>query len=129
MKKLLIIPILLFTLMFSSTSYAEWTKVTENVMGVSFYVDFDRIRKHDGYVYYWRLFDYLKPSQYGDLSSKMYVQGDCKQFRYKRLSFSFHKEPMGGGIGETGTPPDDWKYPPPNSAVEQILKSVCNWVK
>ena len=39
MKKLLTIPILLFTLMFSSTSYAEWTKVSQNVNGV-FYVDF-----------------------------------------------------------------------------------------
>ena len=75
MKKLLTILTLIFTLMFSSTSYAEWTKVSENVEdGDSFYVDYDRIRKHDGYVYCWEMGDYLKPNKYGDLSVKSYWQ-------------------------------------------------------
>jgi len=46
MKKLLLISTLLFsTLMFSTPSYGEWTKVSENVEGNSFYVDFERIKK------------------------------------------------------------------------------------
>ena len=132
MKKLILI-LLFSTVMFSSSSYAEWTKVSTgtgtNNSGSIFYVDFERIRKHDGYVYYWELEDYLKPDQFGMLSSKLYYQGDCKLFRYKILSYSFHKEPMGDGTGEVVEPTGDhtnWKYPPPNSAAEITLKSVCN---
>ena len=33
---------------------AEWKKISESVSGNVFYVDFDTIRKHKGYTYYWR---------------------------------------------------------------------------
>ena len=112
--------------MFSSTSYADWTKAGAGLNGDTYYVDFERIRKVDGYVYFWELVDYLKPTKYGDLSAKVYRQGDCKLFRYKNLSISFHKGPMGGGTGQFNNTPDkDWRYPPPNSANEHILKRVC----
>jgi hypothetical protein len=129
MKTPLTIFTLVFTVMFSSTSFAGWTKVGENVNGVTFYVDFERIRKHDGYVFWWDLRDLLKPTKWGSLSSKLYKQGDCKLFRFKNLSSSFHKEPMGGGTPEVIEPKGDnanWKYPPPNSVDEMILKSVCS---
>ena len=113
--------------MFSpSTSFAGWTKVSENVDGDTFYVDFERIKKHDGYVYYWYLIDYLKPT-FGDLSAKTYNQGDCKTFRYKWLSMSFHREPMGGGTGKDEKPDKEWRYPPPDTVIETILKSVCQY--
>ena len=116
---------LTFALMFSSTSFAGWTKVGENKNGTH-YVDFERIRKVDGFVYFWDLTDYLKPNKDGDLSYKTYTQGDCKLFRFKFLSLSFYKVPMGGGTGTPYTPPDKWTYLPPNSSGETILKSVCN---
>ena len=128
MKTLLTIFPLVFTVMFSSTSFGGWTKVGEGVDGTTFYVDFARIRKHGGYVYYWDLFDYLKPKS-GSLSVKEYKQGDCKVFRYKSLSFSFHKEPMGDGTGEVAETPKSmqgWVYPSPKSIDEIVLKSVCS---
>ena len=102
----------------------------EDVKGNTFYVDFERIRKVDGYVYYWDLSDYLKPIKYGILSAKVYRKVDCKLFRFKDLIFSFHKEPMGRGSQESDydnsprTP--EWRYPSPNSSGESILKSVCS---
>ena len=129
MKKLLLIFTLLFsTLMFSTPSYGEWTKVIGSVTGDNFYVDLDRIRKHSGYVYVWRLADYLKPTKTGMLSDKSYDQVDCKLFRHKWLSVSFHIKPMGGGIGENVKVPEKhkgWKYPPPGSVAETVLKEVC----
>ena len=129
MKKLLLIFILLFsTLMFSTPSYSEWTGVSKNVSGTNYYVDFERIRKHGGYVYWWDLVDKLKPDKNGDLSGKYYNQGDCKLFRYKNLSAFFYKGPMGKGTSEnveiTGKH-KDWQYFVPNSSGETILKSVC----
>ena len=112
--------------MFSTTSFADWTEVSESVDGDTFYVDFERIRKHGGYVYYWMLSDYLKPDETEILSGKVYHQGDCELFRFKGLSWSFHKEPMGGGTGEIDNEPDkDWTYPPPDSVIETVLKAVC----
>ena len=42
-------------MMFSSNSFAEWVKVTRTVNGDTFYVDYERIRKHDGFVSFWML--------------------------------------------------------------------------
>jgi hypothetical protein len=127
MKNLLTITTLVFTLMFSSPSFAKWKKVTENVDGYSFYVDFRRIKNKGGFVYYWELLDRLKPNKYGDLSSKTYTQGDCMLSRVKYLSFSSHKEQMGGGTGQPNKPKNpEWTYPSPNSVGETILKIVCS---
>ena len=114
--------------MFSSPSYAKWTKVSEGVKsGNTFYVDYDRIRKHDGYVYYWVLNDYLKPTKYGILSGKKYNQGDCNLFRSKSLSSVVHKQPMGRGWWRTSPQiKPEWEYPSPNSSREFILKKVCS---
>ena len=129
MKNLLTIFTLLFTVMIPSTSFAEWTSVTKNVNGESFYLDYERIKKNGGYIYFWRLRDFLKPDKWGDFSSKVYTQGDCKLFRNKPLSVSFHKEPMGGGTGEVLEPTGkwaNWKYPTPDSVNETLLNEVCN---
>ena len=128
MKTLLTIFTLVFTVMFSSPSYSEWTKVGKNVIGNTYYVDFERIRKHDGYVYWWGLSDYLKPKKFGTFSGKNYNQGDCKLFRYKYLSDTYYNQPMGKGdeTGGSNKPDKEWIYPSPNSVNEEILKSVCS---
>ena len=129
MKTLLTIFTLVFTVMFSSTSFAGWTKVAENVNG-TYYVDFERIRKHGDYIKFRELVDLLKPDKDGDLSYKLYEQGDCKLFRYKYLGSSNYKQPMGGGHGADYNEPDkDWRYPSPYSINEIVLKSVCDYVK
>ena len=95
----------------------------------SVYIDPKRIRKTGGYVYYWTLGDYLKPMD-GILSAKTYRQGDCKSLRYKNLSYSFHKEPMGKDFVVSNDLEDPkWGYPPPNSSTETVLQSVCAYAK
>ena len=116
--------------MFSSTSFAEWTKVGKDTDGNTFYVDFERIRKHGGYVYWWTLSDLLKPTDYGNLSAKTYNQSDCNLFRHKRLSYVFYKKLMGQGTPKTEEPEKKgWRYPIPKSFDESILKSVCKYAK
>jgi len=43
--------------MFSSPSYAEWTKVNEDVKRNTYNVDYERIKKVDENVYSWDLTD------------------------------------------------------------------------
>ena len=129
MRKLLTLTVLVLTV-FSTPVFADWTKLGVNVDGNTNYVDFERIRKHGGYVYWWGLTDYLKPTEQGHLSYKLYLQGDCKLFRYKYLNWSFHKEPMGRGTGLMENRPDkEWRFPLPNSGNEHVLKSVCEYAK
>ena len=113
--------------MFSSASSAEWTLVATSVgSGEKFYVDLDRIRKNDGYMYVWILQDDIKPDKYGDMSNKIYREIDCKGFRYKSLTYMFYKQPMGGGEGESANGDNpEWKYPPPDSNIEHIMNFVC----
>ena len=127
MKKLLLIFTLLFSAAMSSSPVrAEWTWVVENAEGTTHYIDLERIRKHDGYVHYWRLSNYLKPED-GVWSAKVYSQVDCNLFRFKILSHSFYKEPMGNGTADTYNPPNKvWEYPSPNSSHELLLKTVCS---
>jgi hypothetical protein len=124
MKTLLTTFTLVFTLIFSSTSFAKWTKVVVNEYATH-YVDFEGIRKHDGYVYYWSLYDSFKPVL-GSLSGTTYHQGDCGLFRTKKLSFVSHKQPMGRGVGETYNPKNpEWVYASPGSVYEDLLQAVC----
>ena len=114
-------------MMFSSTSFAEWTKVDSDGDGNNFYIDFDRIRKHDGYVYYWLLMDFPKPfTELNLLSSKQYRQTDCKAYGFKILSFIYHEKSMGRDKGVEDEPVDkNWHYPQPNTFDEKFVDLVC----
>jgi len=128
MKKLLLTFTLLFsTLMFSTPSYGEWTKVSESVKGDTTYMDFETIRHHGGYVYFWDLIDYVKSTESVYVSQKTYHQVDCNLFRFKYLSIINHKEPMGGGTGRPSNLDNNtWVYPPPGTVGAIKLKEVCN---
>ncbi len=127
MKKLTLLLTLIFSMMFSSTAFAEWTKVSTDVDENDYYVDFDRIRKNDGFIYYWSLTNYLEPTSFGDLSTSRYSIGDCKSFRLQILSFISYKQAMGKGIGrDPYTPTSEWDYPIPGTSTEKVLNSVCD---
>jgi len=127
MKKL-IFTLLFTTLVFSSPTYAGWMEIIKG-NGITFYVDFDTIKKHDGYVYYWELGDYLKPNEFGDLSAKIYREVDCKLFRFKVLGDSYYTEPMGRGTPSASSNIADKEWSDLrtlNSAAHSVLKKVCS---
>ena len=127
MKIVLIIFTLVFSIMFSSNSSAEWAKVTRSVNGDTFYVDYGRIRTHDGFVSFWTLSDFLIPTKWGDFSTETYRQGDCKSFRLRNLRVVQYKQQMGRGSGDVYNPKKiKWNYPLSDSVNETILKTVCS---
>ena len=125
-----ILTILLFTVMSPINSYASWTEVTEAKNGDKYYVDFDKIKEQDGYIFWWQLTDRFKASPTGVSSGKFYFQSDCKKLRFKILSFSAHKQPMGKGIGKIDDTPDkEWAYLPQNSPMKNSLIAACKYAK
>ena len=135
MKKLLL---LLISLLLSFNSYAEWTKTSESVDGSSYYVDFQTIKKLDnGDVVVWIMVDstesldgFLSGDRF--YSSKMFWQVGCDLNRFKPLSMTQYKEPMGTGESESfdgiaGT--EDlftWNYLPPDSIGYKNIQDVCS---
>ena len=125
-KTLLTISTIAFTMTLPSPSCAEWAKVGENEVGETFYLDSERTRSEEGYIYVWSLLDRDKPNHVGYFSTQIFRQIDCKLSRFKVLRYSFHEANMGRGKGRTLTAKQpDWDYPPPNSSGALILKSVC----
>lgn len=113
-------------MMFSSISFAGWTKVSETYGGDKMYLDYDRIREHDGDFYVWFLIDAIKPTE-GIFSVVHYRQVDCNIFRYKDLDFSAYTYPMGNGTAKyTDQPQENWAYPSPDSLIESALNSICS---
>ena len=121
-----ILIIILSVVMFSSKSFSKWTETFMIGKGEAIhYIDFDRIRKKNGYVYWWSLIDFSKPNK-GILSIMGYAQGDCKMYRRKVLSIVTYKKNMGRGTSKTYDGDDKWIYPRPKTAHEDALKRLCN---
>ena len=126
MKYLLLLSTLTLSLMFSSTSSAEWTNYGDIGGEVTLYLDEQSIRKNDGYVYAWMLIDFITPMEDGVMSAKIYREIDCKAFRFKTLTFIFYKQPMGEGEGDSQTSQNqEWQYPPHAGDDETMLNKVC----
>ena len=127
MKKLLA---LLFSIFISFNSYGEWIEVSKGATtGNTTYIEVDRIREENGYVYFWILQDLVIPNDWGDMSIKAYWQGECGVIRMKSLSTIFYSQPMGEGTSESDNSPKEWEYLSPDSTGEAMLDYACDYVK
>ena len=116
------------TVALATPVFAEWTKVDKDVDGDTYYIDFDTIKENDGYVYYWEMTDMLKPFENGTLSGKFLKEVDCDIPRkFRNLSVVFYNQPMAGGNGDSYNPPNEWKYPSPNTVAEGMANAACEY--
>ena len=126
MKKLTILLVIISTFLFSNTSWGEWELGSVSLKGDKFYYDKDRVRKNGKYIYFWFLIDSLKPLERGNFSLTRYLQLDCSISRYKSLKEITYKKSMGEGeMTSDFTPPNEWKYPKPESISEFVSNKVC----
>jgi len=127
MKKLIpILTVFLSFFLFPSTSLGEWKYFLSTSDDNKFYVDYDRIREKNGYVYFWSKTEFKNKFMDKYLSSLEYKMGDCELFRVKFLDITLYTGNMLVGDSKIITPKDKWTYVNPNSYLEKILKSVCD---
>jgi len=107
----------------------DWVYLTESVDENTFYMDSKRISQRDQHVNFWTLNDYPKRSEFGDMSSESYWQGDCDLFLIQLVNVKFYLQPMGEGTAEDhGFELDDnWESPPPKSIMKASLKAACDF--
>ena len=125
MKKITLLLVIIFTFLFTNTSWGEWTYLVNNNKGDNFYYYKDGVRKSGKYIYFWELTDYIKPTK-GVLSVTTYTQLDCSIFRFMQLKFHSYNKSMGEGEKTYEfIPKDEWKYPQPKSTFEYFYNKIC----
>jgi len=126
-KKITLLLVIIFTFLFSNTSWGEWSYVSKNLNGAKFYYDKDTVRKSGMYLYFWELTDYIKPDDlWGYLSTTKYIQLDCNIIRFKVLKIQTYNKPMGEGKQEFDfTVKEEFTNPKPNSVREVIYNKIC----
>ena len=122
MKKLLL---LLFSILISFNSFAEWTPVDSND-DVTTFIDFNTIKKHNEFIYWWNM---VESESLEGKSGKFYVQGDCGISRTKILTMIAYNESMGKEELERETPDNPkWKYLTPDSVAGFLLDTSCRFI-
>ena len=128
MKKITLLLVIIFTFLFSTTSWGEWTYVTEDVDGNKFYYDKDRVRKNGKVLYFWLLIDLPRPLMETS-SVTTHTELDCSIFRFKDLRFQSYNKSMGEGEQTSDMTPEGkqggWRYPKPNTTYEIMYNKIC----
>ena len=124
MKKITILLVIIFTFLFSTTSWGEWSYVSESVKGKMYY-DKDRIRKGGKFIYFWMLNDLFEPYE-RSMSFTTYIELDCSIFRFRGLEYQFYSKSRGEGENTFPMTPDkEWRYPKPNTPFEYTFNIIC----
>ena len=122
MNKLLVF---FLSLIVSLNSFAEWKKIYSDDEE-TIYLDLNTIKKYLGSIYWWNLVDLKVSGRDGEMSGKVYMQGDCAITRTKLLTAITYSQPMGEEELETRTPDDpNWNFQPPDSIGGFLLDTSC----
>ena len=124
-KKITILLVIIFTFLFSTTSWGEWIYVDKNRCGFRYYYDKDILRKSGEYIYFLELMDYGKPL-IGDLLHIVSVKLDFSSLRFRSLKFQSFDKSMGQGkmTDEWIIEPDKCTYLPETSP-ETLYHKIC----
>ena len=126
MKKLTILLVIIFTFLFSTTCWGDWSFVSINSDGDKFYYEKEGVKKSGKFLYFWLLLDTIKPTENGDLSYTAYIQLHCIIMRNKMLKLHSYNKSMGKGeITSSTTPEDEWEYPPPGTTFNIAFNEIC----
>ena len=137
MKKINFSIITFFCVMFSTNSWSNWTEVTTNMNGDTFYTDLTKIIMKDKVTLFWVLIDSSKKAsskRSGIKSVKTQQKCECISKKYKTMSWFFHEKKMGEGKSTDKSKyyadhffsPNYWTYPSPGSSEEKVIELICN---
>ena len=128
--RFLIIYIIVLSLI-SNISKAEtqlWSKVIQGKNGYDFYVDIQTMQNYNNIIFFWQLINYKKKDEYGDMSAKIYIKGNCKSFKFKWLKVTYHKLLMAKDQVLAKKPSDmvaGWQSAFPHSTSYAVIDYVC----
>ena len=106
----------------------NWKKIVNNINGDVFYIDTSSIKKNGSKVFYFLMYDFAKPTKFGDLSSRVYMEVNCLNLDFRFLKDFYYQEPMGNGKPSTILDKiGEWEVTEKGSVGEVIRKFACNY--
>ena len=105
---------------------AEWVKVIETYEGWD-YFDPTTIRRVGGLRRVWQMQDLKLREPSGELSRRLLGEYDCKEDRWRILSFTLHSGPLALGeiLANRSSEPSKWFDVAPGTVAETLLRLVC----
>ena len=94
------------------------------------YLDFERIRKVDGKIYFWYIQNFPKPEKFkfGTVwSGRTYAEADCKIYRFNDIEYHAYSQKNGKGtlLNSFKNLEKDWYNPLPNTLYDIMLTRLC----
>ena len=123
--------IILFLYPLIAHSNNNWVKVATAENGHIFYINKEQIEEDNNFIYFWKLINYQKPDEYGDLSAKIYIKVLCEKLQFQWLYISYHKKQMGQDntpVKKASEVVSAWQEPSANSTSKKVIEYVCNYV-
>lgn len=116
-----------FVLLFSSSVFGEWFKITQDSKGYEHFIDLKKININGHERSYYWLENYPETDEWGSSSALTYELIDCRILRIQRFKYIFYSGFMGKGkiTSEYDLEPT-WVYPTPDSVMEARISFVCN---
>ena len=127
--KIMKILFIILVLLFSSSVFAEWTKIVTSEKGNSLYIDKPTLKIVGDIRFFLYMQNYAKPTTYGDLSSRSYAELNCNSMMSRDLIKDYFSLPLADGSttegsGEINSP--QWVYYAPDTIEGILHKEVCN---
>ena len=128
MKKLYIFFIYFFSfLSIANSSSFEWEQVLKTEEGNTFFIDKNSINHEGDIVFFIKMHEYSDFNDYGEKSSIIHHEVDCKNLKFKYLTDFYFKLPMGEGEPSfVGNEESDWIEVKDDTILKVLVNYVCN---
>jgi hypothetical protein len=124
MKKLLFV----LLLSISSVVQAQWTLITD-IDDTKFFIDLTSIQQIGQYKRGWLKTEYSSNSEmqlkHKIRSSRALAEFDCREKKYRNLSFQTFKQPNLIDSDLTNNKQDEWKFIAPGTIADSELIIIC----
>lgn len=130
MKHIIIFPIVMLVMLFSSSAMAEWAKIDDFVGdGRNVFVDIDSAERNGDRVTMWTLTNYAGPREVSNkehMSTKTLEEYDCNNEQYRTLSiYWFSEHDAEGDVFYEETAPGKMKAILPDTNYSEARKIAC----
>ena len=128
MNKLLTFFCFFFALTFKTLSAEyQWVEVLKTDNGNIFFIDKNSINKKGDKIFFIKMHEYSDFNDYGEKSSIIHHEVDCKNLKFKYLTDFYYKLSMGEGEPSfVGNEESDWIEVKNDTILKVLVSYVCN---
>ncbi len=122
-------------MIFTLNCWGGWSAVSKNTSDSTYYLDVDKVKQTENYIYLWYLIDYLEPiidhPEYfaqDVMSETHYIKINCNKIIFQRLKVILYGASMASGELKNDLIPTDnknWNQVSNGTAFQAVIETVC----